>query len=219
MTLPLPAPSPELLRELRALDVNVLVYAPETEVPAAFEEVLNIETVGAHPWDRLDDRGAVHTELPLTLLPADFYEDFVFPETGTVEGSGFSITIGLPYKASVETLPIIGQEGLRSHVSSMMVMMGRHENFCVGRVDALAKVRYGRYFFEGLTDTIVNRPVQIEPSYYHVGLPGGWDYAGSIFMEAQIGQPMEVLQIVLHDKTGDEIRLDQGNTDPAAAGS
>lgn len=219
MTEYLRAPDPELVNQLRVLGVNIGVYAPEANDPDNLQAVLDFEETGTHPWDRLDDRGAVQTTIPSSWLPADFYSSLAFNDVGEFTGSGFAITIGLPYKASFETLPIVSREGRRSNVTSAMFMCGRHENFCVGRVDALAKVRYGRYFYEGLQDTIVNRPVQNVPTFHYVPLPPGWDYAGSIFAEAQIGQPLEVLQIVLHDQSGDAIREDIGGSGGGSAGS
>lgn len=136
---------------------------------------------------------------------------------GGDSSNGVSVVIGLPYSARVETLPLLGSEGLRSNVTSMTMMLGRHENFCVGRTDALLSAGgpedFGKYFYDALVTTPAVRDIQIRPSWYHVPLESGWDYAGSVFAEASVGLPLEILQMILHDWTGDEIRTDQG--DPA----
>lgn len=125
------------------------------------------------------------------------------------QGSGFSITIGLPYGARVETLPIPTTPGHRSNIGSVELMMGRFENFCIGRVDADEQVDFGKYFYEALDKTSAERPLQTRPTNLHIPLTTGWDRNGSIFLQAQVGQPLEILQMVLNDQSGDELHQDR----------
>lgn len=197
---------------LRRLGVQIDVYAPRTTRTVPDGSVLSPEVVVeevesplVNILNELDDDGVVAEEIDDPIFGNTFFASLsVDPLDADV--SGWHVVVGLPYRASVETMPLLGEEGRRSHLPSADFILARHENFCVGRVDSWKDMRYGRYFYESLTDTSQTRPLQRHATYRHVPLPSGWDEAGSMFVEAQIGQPLEILQIVLNETSGDALR-------------
>lgn len=217
--------TPSKAAALKFMGVDISVFAPATNVVVNGFVSSPIESILAETTPPLDNllndlasSGTVDTTIPSPMFDADFFLSAITTEPFSASVGGFHIVIGLPYAASVETLPIVGAEGRRTNVTSAMFMLGRHENFCVGRVDSLRHVRYGRYFLDALASTSSDRPLQLSPTHTFAPLPNGWDYEGGIFAEAQIGQPLEILQIVLNDSRGDALREDQRDAFGGAGG-
>jgi hypothetical protein len=115
----------------------------------------------------------------------------------TLRNPGAIVHVGLPYDATLRTLPVGPTRGSRVHIHSAFLTHNRTAPFLFGRsLDSLYDTPKRSY--EPWIE-----PVPLDPGGEHVNLGGGWDDNGQLYVVAPLPLPCEILQIVIDLARGD----------------